>query len=141
MFSSAANFYHRVSYPKKKKIKMNDILVNELTFLSHATDCDIKFKFIRNASNFGLISTNDSYKVELGTQDLRLEMRKIQCLESIVRNYESTLLKKHASFFFPMSKIKTFVISAGSSYYHQGKSFFRSRFLLTAQQFCTFFIY
>ena len=46
-------------------------------------------------------------------------MRKIQCDPKILKNYQATLLTKHANFYFPMSKIKSFVIPAQTSHYLQ----------------------
>lgn len=82
-------------------------------------DIDIKFKFIRNPSTFGVISTAQNYKVQLLHEGFKLEMRKISCKAEIVRNYEANLLKKSAYLPFTMTKIKTYIIASGTSHYMQ----------------------
>lgn len=79
----------------------------------------MKFIFHRNAAQFGIISAQDDYKVKLST-DLKLEMYKISCADSVLKQYETNILKNSAKFFFRQSKIKTFVIPQGNTSYTVG---------------------
>lgn len=79
----------------------------------------MKFIFHRNASHFGIIAAKDDYKVKLNN-NLELEMYKVSCADSVLRAYETNILKNSAKFFFRQSKIKTFVIPQGNTSYTVG---------------------
>ena len=73
---------------------------------------DIKFRFTRHNSNFGLLTDAvGDYKIKL--IDLKLEMRKVLCDIETRKQFMVKLIKKPAIFPYSMTKIRTYVLPQG----------------------------